>query len=436
MRMGRADVEALHLFCRVAPDRGIVHQHRVLLVFRVVVIAEGHVLPGLEVEDQPFALAVFRHMRDAARAAGLAVGIAPRQVDLVAVDADRARRPLVAAEHFEELRLPVAGDAGDAHDLARRDVETDALQPLDPGVVLDAQVLDLEHSGADARRCLVDAEQDLAAHHQLGQLFGRGLGGLHGRRHLAPPHHADRVGHMHDLAELVGDEDDRLPLGLQPFEDAEQVVGLGGRQHAGRLIQDQYLGAAIERLQDLDALLHADADILDLLVRIDREAVFVREPFQDAAGLGQGRAQEPAILGAEDDVLEDREILHQLEMLENHADARGDGGLTVGDLGLFSGDEDLARIGLVEAVEDRHQRRLARAVLADDPVDRPRHDADGNVLVGLYWPEGLGNAPELDRRCVAHPSTPRSVVKGRAGMSGAAPSVVSQNSWTGQLSVA
>jgi hypothetical protein len=37
---------------------------------------------------------------------------------------------------------------------------------------------------------------------------------------------------------------------------------------------------------------------------------------------------------------------------------------------VFAVDQDLARIGLVEAVEDRHQGRFARAVLADDAVDR------------------------------------------------------------------
>jgi hypothetical protein len=41
------------------------------------------------------------------------------------------------------------------------------------------------------------------------------------------------------------------------------MVGLGRRQHAGRLVEDQDVGAAIERLEDLDALLQPDRQFLD-----------------------------------------------------------------------------------------------------------------------------------------------------------------------------
>ncbi len=51
-------------------------------------------------------------------------------------------------------------------------------------------------------------------------------------------------------------------------------------------------------------------------------------------------------------------------------------------------DADLAAVGLVEAVEDRHQRRLAGAVLADDAVDGAAPDRE--VDVALAW-----TAPKL-----------------------------------------
>lgn len=47
-------------------------------------------------------------------------------------------------------------------------------------------------------------------------------------------------------------------LVLELLEDAERVIGLGRRQHAGGLVEDEDVGAAIERLQDLDALLQAE----------------------------------------------------------------------------------------------------------------------------------------------------------------------------------
>ena len=85
-------------------------------------------------------------------------------------------------------------------------------------------------------------------------------------------------------------------------------------------------------------------------------------------------------------------------MLEHHADACGDCRLTIGNVGFLASDEYLALIGLVKAIQDRHQRGLACAIFADDPVDRSRHHADGNVFVGVHRAECLGYALQLDRR--------------------------------------
>ena len=59
-------------------------------------------------------------------------------------------------------------------------------------------------------------------------------------------------------------------------------------------------------------------------------------------------------------------------------------------------DADLAGIRLVEAVEDRHQRRLAGAVLADDAVDRAALDREVHVLVGVNLAEALVDAGKFD----------------------------------------
>ena len=59
-------------------------------------------------------------------------------------------------------------------------------------------------------------------------------------------------------------------------------------------------------------------------------------------------------------------------------------------------DADLAGIGLVEAVEDRHQRRFAGAVLADNAVDRALADRQVDVLVGVDGAEALVDADQLD----------------------------------------
>jgi hypothetical protein len=73
----------------------------------------------------------------------------------------------------------------------------------------------------------------------------------------------------------VGDQHHGFAFGLELLEDAEQVIGLLRGQHAGGLVEDQDLGAAEERLEDLDALLDADGQFLDDGVGIDLELVFL-----------------------------------------------------------------------------------------------------------------------------------------------------------------
>ena len=55
------------------------------------------------------------------------------------------------------------------------------------------------------------------------------------------------------------------------------MVGLLRRQHAGRLVQDQDMRAAEQRLEDLDPLLHADGQLADRRVEIDLEPVVALE---------------------------------------------------------------------------------------------------------------------------------------------------------------
>ena len=149
----------------------------------------------------------------------------------------------------------------------------------------------------------------------------RGVGGLHGRDHLAAAHHRDTVGDGHDLAQLVGDEDDGLALALQLLEQCGRDGRLSRRQHPGRLVEDQDLGAAIERLEDLDALLQADRRS-PMMASGSTSSPYSRASLSSSARRGDAHEQHAA-LGAEHDVLQHRERLHQHEVLVHHADPPG-----------------------------------------------------------------------------------------------------------------
>ena len=280
-----------------------------------------------------------------------------------------------AGDGFQQFALAVAGDAGDADDLARTNREGDIGDPQHAARIDDGEVVDLEQRRAGSLLGLLDTQEHAPSHHQLGQFRRRGVGRLEGRHHLAAAHDRDAIGDRHDLAQLVGDENDGLALLLERAKQLEQRIGLGRREHGGGLVEDEDVRAAIERFQDLDALLQADGEIADDRIRVDLEPVILCQPRELRARLRFADAQHGAAFGAEHDVLDDGEGLDEHEVLVHHADAGMDGIVRRADGNRLAVDTDLAGIGLVEAVQDRHQRRFAGAVLADDAVDRPALDA-------------------------------------------------------------
>ncbi|MCY1232088.1 hypothetical protein D9M72_445610 [compost metagenome] len=61
---------------------------------------------------------------------------------------------------------------------------------------------------------------------------------------------------------------------------------------------------------------------------------------------------------------------------------------------------DFAAIGLVEAVQDRHQGRFSRTVFTDDAVDRTLADFQIDVLVGVDRAETFVDPTQFDGNIV------------------------------------
>jgi hypothetical protein len=93
-----------------------------------------------------------------------------------------------------------------------------------------------------ARGLLVDAEEHLAADHQLGQLFGAvsavlTVAVISPRRMTLTVSVTSMISRSLWVMRMIV-----LPCAFSPFEDAEQVVGLGGGEHARGFVEDQDLG--------------------------------------------------------------------------------------------------------------------------------------------------------------------------------------------------
>ncbi len=111
------------------------------------------------------------------------------------------------------------------------------------------------------------------------------------------------------------------------------------------------------------------------------------------------RSSRPAARGllvAEHDVLGHREDGDEHEVLVHHADAGVHRVAGAGEGLHLVVEQDLALVGLVQAVEDVHQRGLARTVLAEQGVDLAGLHDEVDVVVGDQGAEALGDATKLE----------------------------------------
>ena len=268
------------------------------------------------------------------------------------------------------------------------------LQPVDPrGASRRASISPFSTSRSTSRPTI-----------RLARLSSRRAFGRQRRDQLAPAQHGDAVGDLEHLVELVADEDDREPLVGQGAEDLEQLARLLGRQHRGRLVEDEDVRLAVERLEDLDALLLPDGDVLDERIRVDREAERPGEllhPGSRRPVVEQDPV--PARLDPEDDVLRHRHHRDEHEVLVHHPDAVLDRVLRRVEGDVLAANPDLTLVGPVEAVEDVHQRRLAGPVLSEEGVHLTSAEIEVDVVVREDPGKALGDPLQLeDDRLVDH----------------------------------
>ena len=78
-----------------------------------------------------------------------------------------------------------------------------------------------------------------------------------------------------------------------------------------------------------------------------------------------------------------------------HPDAVGNCVTRRGWLDSLPIEQDLARVRGIEAGEDLHQRRLARTVLSEQTMQRPRFDGQRDAVVGTDRTEVLVDVPKF-----------------------------------------
>ena len=262
-------------------------------------------------------------------------------------------------------------------------------------------------SGFDVR---VDLLHRPAGHH-LDQAIVRQATRRHGVDLAPVAQHGDAVGNLVDLLHAVRDVDDADALGLQATDQFEQAKRLLVGERRGRLVQDQHRRLGAQPLGNLDHLLLGPRQPGHGAAAVDVE-LQVREHALGATDHRCPIEQQPAPrFLPQEQVLGNAECGHQREFLEHRADALLTRLAHRPQAHDASVQLDGSRSRRAHAGQQRDQRRLAGAVLAEQHVDlastqieiHPVERKHARVL--LAEPAGPKNrhAALRDGRASAHP---------------------------------
>ena len=239
----------------------------------------------------------------------------------------------------------------------------------------------------------------------------------------AAAQHHDAVGDGEHLAELVGDEDDRLALVDQAAHDAEEVVDLARGEHRGGLVEDEDVGLAEQRLDQLDPLLLADGQVADDGVGVDLEAVAARRA-RGSRSRAVSRSSSGPLRGSSPRMTFSATVKTGMSW-KCWCTMPMPAAMASAELANSTGSprrQDLAGVGLVEPEHDVHQRALARAVLAEQAEDLALAGASRSTSSLAMTPGKVLVTPRTSRIGASVPSLmplPRAVAA-ESGGSGAA----------------
>ncbi len=256
---------------------------------------------------------------------------------------------------------------------------------------------DLEHLVSGRHLLLRKHLIDRAADHHAHDLLLRRVLQQSLAHHLAIAEDRVAVGDAVDLVELVGDEQDRLPLRLQEVDQIEQVLNFLVGQGCRRLVHDDDLGIDRKRARHRHQMLVGDGQVLQLGVGRDmagadfrkkRPGARIHSPPVDQAERGAGRM-------AEEDVFRNRQLVEENSFLVNRVDAGLEGGMRRRQHDGSAGNPDLAFVRLIDAGHGLDQRRLAGTVLADQCGHLARIEAQPHLVERTHAGKGFGDSRQL-----------------------------------------
>jgi hypothetical protein len=220
-----------------------------------------------------------------------------------------------------------------------------------------------------SRRWARDAALDRAADHQAHETIARDLAALQHARVAPVTQHNGTVGQRFDFLQTVRDVHDGRAARSQILQHREEAFGLARSKTRRRLVEHQHPRVHRKGAGDRDQLLLRRRQLPHDRSRRDRRANPGELPLcvcLHTSAIQQPQRPRPQRLAAEEDIAGDVQCLDDLTLLMDDADPETSRIRRSVHHHWHTLERDGARVGPMDAAEYLHQRRLARAVLADE----------------------------------------------------------------------
>src|SRR6218665_2789533 len=212
--------------------------------------------------------------------------------------------------------------------------------------------------------------------------------------------HGHAVRDAQHFGELVADEDDGQALRHHLRQRVEQRLAFLRREHGRGLVQDQDARAPVQRLEDLDPLALAHRQAAHARIGLHRQAKLPRHGQQLGAPPAAARERLPQRLAAQHQVVQHRQVVGQRAVLVHHADACRQRRARLARWQAPAKDLDMACVGPVMPEQNRHQRRFARAVFAQQRQHLAALQVQADVVIGQQRAKALADAAQAQHGSV------------------------------------
>ena len=179
----------------------------------------------------------------------------------------------------------------------------------------------------------------------------------------------DAVGDPSNLLEAMGDVDDAGAARAEAPDSGEQMADLAIGERGRRLVQQEDSGVRADGTRDLDQLLFRQAEAVEPPIDVDGCADALEESGRPPRTRRPVHSRPgPAAFGGQRDVLRDGQIGEDRRLLVDRSDAKCTRAGRSERANGLAVDHERPGVGEFGAGDNPHERRLARAVLANERV--------------------------------------------------------------------